>query len=146
MEKEKEIQEMATLNPYLSFEGDCKAAMEFYRDCFGGTLRIMTVGESPMAAAMPAQMHSQVMHASLEAEGIAIMASDMLDGATLTRGNGTALMLQCGSEEEIRRLFGRLSAGGIANTPVKVEFWGAMYGDLTDRFGVRWMLNFEKKA
>lgn len=137
---------MATLNPYLSFEGDCRAAMEFYRNCFGGTLRIMTVGESPMAASMPAAMQAQVMHANLETAGITIMASDMLDGTKLARGNGTALMLQCGSEEEIRRLFEKLSAGGIANAPVKVEFWGAMYGDLTDKFGIRWMLNFEKKA
>ena len=136
---------MATLNPYLSFEGDCKAAMEFYRDCFGGTLRIMTVGESPMAASMPAAMHPQVMHANLETTGITIMASDMLDGTKLRIGNSMALMLQCGSEEEIRRLFNALSRGGTANTPVKVEFWGAMYGDLTDKFGVRWMLNFEKK-
>ena len=137
---------MATLNPYLSFEGNCKSAMEFYRECFGGILRIMTVCESPMAASMPAALQAQVMHANLETAGITIMASDMLDGTKLKIGNAINLMLQCGSEEEIHRLFNALSKGGTANTPVKVEFWGAMYGDLTDKFGVRWMLNFEKKA
>jgi len=135
---------MATLNPYLSFDGRCEEALRFYKDCLGGELKIMTVGESPMAASMPKETHANVMHALLETEGIRIMASDMLDGTPLDRGNATSLMLLCGSEEEVRALFGKLSAGGIVNAPVKAEFWGAIYGDLTDKFGVRWMLNYDK--
>lgn len=52
--------------------------------------------------------------------------------------------LVCDSEEELRAYFGKLSAGGKVNQAVKQEFWGAMYGDLTDKFGMRWMLNYEK--
>ncbi len=72
------------------------------------------------------------------------MAADVLDGEKLVRGNANNLMLLCASEDELRSLFVKLSAGGTVNAPVKVEFWGAIYGDLTDKFGVRWMLNHEK--
>ncbi|OHD15117.1 MAG: hypothetical protein A2Y38_11395 [Spirochaetes bacterium GWB1_59_5] len=135
---------MAKLNPYLSFNGTCEAALSFYKKCFGGELKIMTVGASPMAASMPKEMQSSVMHGLLEADGIRIMASDMLDGDKLERGNAMSLMLQCSSEAELRDLFGKLSPGGTVNAPVKEEFWGAIYGDLTDKFGVRWMLNYDK--
>jgi PhnB protein len=132
------------MNPYLSFDGRCGEAMRFYKECLGGELKIMTVGESPIAATMPEEMRASVMHALLETDSIRIMASDMLDATPLERGNGMNLMLLCQSEEEVHVLFGKLSAGGTVNAPVKVEFWGAVYGDLTDRFGVRWMLNYDK--
>jgi len=135
---------MATLNPYLSFEGHCREAMEFYASCLGGSLKIMTVGESAISASMPKEMQASVMHARLETGALILMASDVLDGEMLVRGNANNLMLLCESEEEIRALFDKLSKGGKVNAPVKVEFWGAVYGDLTDKFGVRWMLNYEK--
>jgi len=136
---------MATLNPYLSFEGRCREAMQFYASCLGGDLKIMTVGESAVAASIPKEMQASVMHARLETGNLILMASDVLDSEKLIRGNATNLMLLCESEEEIRTLFDKLSAGGTVNAPVKVEFWGAVYGDLTDKFGVRWMLNYEKQ-
>ncbi len=135
---------MATMNPYLSFDGRCGEAMRFYKECLGGELKIMTVSESPIAATMPKEMRASVMHALLETGNIRIMASDMLDATPLERGNGMNLMLLCQSEEEVHALFGKLSAGGTVNAPVKVEFWSAVYGDLTDKFGVRWMLNYDK--
>jgi PhnB protein len=135
---------MATLNPYLSFEGRCREAMEFYAACLGGELTILTVGESAVAASLPKELQASVMHAKLDAGSLRIMASDVLDGDKLLRGNATNLMLLCDSEEELRTLFGKLSMGGTVNAPVKVEFWGAIYGDLTDKFGVRWMLNHDK--
>ncbi|HCM27442.1 MAG TPA: VOC family protein [Treponema sp.] len=135
---------MATLNPYLFFEGRCGEAMRFYAECLGGELTIQTVGESAMASSMPKEMQASVMHAKLEAGSLRIMASDMLDGEKMVQGNATNLILLCDSEEEIRTLYGKLSAGGKADSPVKKEFWGAFYGDLTDKFGVRWMLNFDE--
>jgi PhnB protein len=135
---------MATLNPYLTFDGDCASALAFYKECLGGELKIMTVGASPVAASMPRETHSSVMHGLLEADGIRIMASDMLGDDKLKRGNTISLMLLCGSEAELRDLFGKLSRGGTVNAPVKAEFWGAIYGDLTDKFGIRWMLNYDK--
>jgi uncharacterized glyoxalase superfamily protein PhnB len=66
---------MTQLSPYLHFDGTCREAMTFYQSCFGGELRLMTVGESPMAARMPAKQHERILHASLKADSVSIMAS-----------------------------------------------------------------------
>jgi PhnB protein len=136
---------MATINAYLTFDGDCREAMTFYRDCLGADLKLMTVGESPVAAQLPVGTHSMIMHAALTKGPLTLMASDMMEqGAALSRGNSMCLMLYCSSEEEIRSYFAKLSAGGKVMTELKVEFWGSMYGDVVDKFGTRWMLNYDQ--
>jgi PhnB protein len=134
---------MATIDAYLSFAGNCREAMTFYRDCLGGELQLMTVGESGVAAQMPKEAQGLIMHAALTKGPLALMASDMMDGGAVDQGNAMSLMLYCGSEEEIRAFFSKLRAGAKVNTELKVEFWGSMYGDLVDKFGVRWMFNYD---
>ena len=135
---------MKNLVPYLSFEDNCKEAMEFYRDCLGGKLTLMTVGESPMAAQVPAQVHGLIMHANLSGGAFGLMASDDIQGGKVTVGSAINLMIDCDSEKEIRELFPKLARGGKVNSELKVEFWGSLYGDLTDKYGLRWMLNFDQ--
>jgi len=135
---------MATLNPYLTFDGTCREAMTFYSKCLGGTLTLMTVGDSPASAQIAKENHHHIMHSSVTAGSLVLMASDRLGTGEHIEGTNISLMLQCGSEEEIRSLFAKFSEGGTVNTEFKVEFWGAMYGDVTDRFGLRWMFNYEK--
>lgn len=135
---------MASINPYLTFAGTCREAMSFYRDCLDAELSIMTVGESPAAAQMPKESHGMVMHALLKKGALTLMASDMVGPGDLRRGNDIALMLYCSTEEEIRTFFPKLAAGGTINTDLREEFWGAVYGDITDKFGLRWMLNYDK--
>lgn len=134
---------MTRINAYLAFGGDCRQAMSFYKECLGGELTMQTVGESPMAEQMPPEAQQQIMHASLVKDELVLMASDMLQGELL-QGNTMSLLLDCGSEEEVKRFFSGLSAGGKVNAPLMEQFWGATFGDLTDRFGVRWMLNYAK--
>ncbi len=135
---------MATINPYLQFDGNCDQAMTFYKECLGGKLTFMRIRDTPMANDMPAENQSKIMHANLSADGITILASDRMDSAALVRGNDVYLMLYCSSEEEIRTLFPKLSAGGSNKTELKEEFWGAIYGDFIDKFEVRWMMNWDK--
>ena len=135
---------MASIIAYLTFDGRCREAMNFYKEAFGGELKIMTVGESPAAAQMPKDAHGLVMHADLRAEGLSLMASDNLGGpGPVTVGSAINLMANCSSEAEIRSIFPKLARGGKVNSELKVEFWGSLYGDLTDKFGLRWMLNFD---
>jgi PhnB protein len=135
---------MAQINAYLYLDGTCREAMTFYKECLGGELTIMTVGESPMAAQLPPNAKNLVMHAMLRSGPLTLLASDSIGGAKLVAGTTVSLMLNCTSEEEIQSAFSKLSAGGKVGHPLKQEFWGATYGDFTDRFGVRWMLNYEK--
>ncbi|MDD2970016.1 MAG: VOC family protein [Lachnospiraceae bacterium] len=133
---------MSVLIPYLNFEGNCNEAMNFYKECFGGELVVQTVAESPMADQMPLEMKDLVLHARLEKGNIIIMASDAMD-KEMVNGSMITLMIQCDSEEEINSYFANLSAGGVVSMPLSKQFWGATYGQLTDKFGVLWSLNYE---
>lgn len=132
---------MSQLTPYVHFDGTCRDAMTFYQNCLGGELALMSVGESPMAAQMPPEMHGRTLHALLRSDGFALMASDMLGPDGVVRGNDVALCLGCSSKEEAQTVFDQLAAGGQVGHPLKEEFFG-LFGDLTDQFGVRWMVQW----
>jgi PhnB protein len=133
---------MTRLVAYLYFNGNCREAMEFYRTSLGGELKLMTVGESPMAGQMPAAMHKNILHASLKNDGIELMASDMMGPEGIRQGNAITLTLVCGSSQEQERMFAMLSAGGKVIHPLKEEFFGT-HGDLKDKFGISWALSYE---
>ena len=135
---------MTQINAYLNFGGNCRQAMEFYKSCLGGELVMQTVGGSPVEAQCPAGMKDQILHASLTKDSLILMGSDMAGPEGIVNGNNIALSLNCISEDEINRFFSALSAGGKIIDPLKTQFWGAIFGVFNDRFGIRWMLNFDK--
>jgi PhnB protein len=137
---------MPQIQNYLTFGGNAREAMNFYKECFNGDLNIMTVGESPIASQCPTGMQDQVMHSTLMKDGNSLlMASDMvMQGKELMQGNNFALSVNCNSEEEINSLFKKLGNGGTVIDPLKEQFWGAIFGVLNDKFGIRWMFNYEK--
>ncbi|WP_158795358.1 VOC family protein [Pedobacter sp. L105] len=137
---------MTQINVYLIFDGNCAEAMNFYQDCLGGELILNKVEGSPLEAECAAGMEDKIMHAHLASNSIIIMASDRLMPGDFIRGNGYSLALQCSSEEEINTFFTKLSAGGTIGHPLKEQFWGAIFGMFTDKFGVEWMLNFDKAS
>jgi PhnB protein len=137
--KEKKI--MAQLNPYIHFDGNCKEAMNFYKDALGGDLTLQTIGESPMAGGMPKEEHNKVLHSVLTKDGFVLMASDMMQADRVVRGNAYTLCLVCNSKQEIETLYSKLSAGGNVTHPLKEEFFGT-FGDCTDKYGVDWMFQF----
>lgn len=117
--------------------------MNFYKGCFGGELSFMTVGESPMAKDMPDDKQHLIMHSELKKGDFVFFGSDMMrDVATI--GDNVGMSLNCESEEEIKDLFAKLSAGGEVFMPIEDAFWGALFGMVTDKYGIEWMLNFQK--
>jgi PhnB protein len=134
---------MAQLNPYLNFNDNCLEAMNFYKDCLGGELTVVTVGESAMADQMPPQLKDAVLHATLKNGEAVIMASDMRRGE-LTDGNTVQLCMVCKTEDEINAYFSRLSTGGKITQPLNDMPWGSRLGTLTDKFGKLWMLEYDK--
>jgi PhnB protein len=135
---------MKQLNPYLTFDGNAREAMEFYKTCFGGELAIMTFADSPMKAQAPPGAENRVMHARLSKGPIVLMASDALPGMPFQQGNNFQLAISCEAPEESDRLFTALSAGGKVVMPLQETFWAERFGMLTDKFGVSWMLDLEK--
>lgn len=139
------MREMTQINSYLTFNGNCREAMLFYRECLGGELVLQTIGESPMAGKMPAKMKNSILHATLTRGPLVVMASDMVSEKGLVKGNAVSLLLQCSSEKEIREFYYKLSSGGEATHPLETSFWGALFGDLIDKYGNHWLLHFDKK-
>ncbi len=137
---------MTQINSYLTFNGNCKEAMTFYAGCLGGELVLQTIGESPLADKMPAQMKKSILHATLTRRDLILMGSDMVSEKGLVKGNSVSLMLNCSSEEEIRSLYELLSKDGEATHPLEVSFWGALFGDLTDKYGNHWLLHLDQQS
>lgn len=134
---------MAQINPYLGFGGNCREAMNFYKECFGGDLTMRTFEDSPMD--MPSDQRENIMHASLINDDMILMGSDGMQQETMDTGNRVTLSVNCDTAEEIERLFNKFSEGGNVTMPLQDTFWGARFGMLTDKYGIKWMFNCEKK-
>ena len=135
---------MSQINAYLTFNGNCRQAMNFYNEVLDGELSLQTIGDSPMADKMPAKMKDCILHSQLTKGDLVLMGSDMVGEQGLLKGNSVTLMLACNSEEEIKYCYEKLSAEGKATHPLENTFWGALFGGLTDKFGNHWLLNLEK--
>lgn len=134
---------MTQINAYLTFNGNCREAMNYYKDCLGGELTLQTVDGTPMADKMPPQMRQHILHSTLKKDGLIIMASDMAR-AKLAGGNRVSLMLNCSNDEEINAYFNRLADGGKIIDPLAEMFWGAKFGAIEDKFGINWLLHYDK--
>jgi PhnB protein len=130
------------LEPYIFFKGQAKEAMEFYKDVFGGELSMQTYGDTPPETqkqmGITAENRNNVMHAKLEGD-VVIMGSDTPNASPEAKkielsigGNDTA---------KIKGYFEKLSKGGKVNQPLKKQFWGDTFGQLTDKYKVDWMFN-----
>jgi PhnB protein len=126
------------LNPYLSFSGNAREAMEFYRSVFGGELEINTFSE--YGGAPPGQSEDGVMHALLTTDsGFVLMASD---GAEVASASGAISVSLSGTDAaELRGYWEKLSADGTVTMPFEKQMWGDEFGMCVDRFGVPWMVD-----
>lgn len=133
------------MHPYLTFSGNCREAMSFYKKCLGGTLTFQTVGEFPLAVKLPARMKKSILHSTLVKGALTLMGSDMVSENGLTKGNAVSIMLNCNSEKEARSVYKKLSEDGIQTHPIELTFFGALLGGLTDKYGNHWLLHYEQK-
>lgn len=131
-----------TINAYLTFNGNCRQAMQFYKECLGGELHFQTIGESPLSATMPVKMKNCILHSSLTNDAFVLMASDLVDDKGLIKGNTVSLLLDCRSEEEVKERYAKLSSGGKATHPPIISHWGTLFGNLIDKYGNHWILNY----
>lgn len=127
------------LNPYLSFNGDAREAMEFYRSVFGGDLNVSTFGESGMPDGPGAD---KVMHAQLETpSGFTLMASDTAPGMDYAPPNGSITVSLSGDDESLRGYWEKLSSGGTVMMALEKQAWGDEFGMCADRYGIPWLVN-----
>jgi PhnB protein len=132
------------LNPYIAFAGTAREAMEFYKSVFGGTLTLNTFGE--LGAPDPA-LNDKIMHSMLETDaGYTIMASDTAPGMQITPGNNTTISLSGDDDAALRSYWEKLAASGTVTMPLEKQVWGDEFGQLTDRYGIPWMINITQAA
>jgi PhnB protein len=135
------------IEPYLTFDGNCEEALEFYCKCLDGKLiTMMRYAGSPMdTAELPAQWKNKVMHATLEADGKHLMASDNMPGRPFKGYSGITVSVNIPKDAARgRQVFDALAQGGRIEMPFQKTFWGAQFGMLTDKFGVPWMVNCDE--
>lgn len=129
------------LNPYISFDGNAREAMEFYQGVFGGNLTMSTFGE--FGASDPG-MADKIMHSMLEtSSGFTLMASDTPPGMEHKPGTNIAVSLSgdAGSGDELRGYWAKLSESGTVSVPLEKQMWGDVFGMCVDRFGIGWMVD-----
>lgn len=142
---------MTTINSYLTFEGNCEEAFNFYKSVFGGEFSyIGRFEEMPPMEEMPPlreEDKKKIMHVSLPVGNSVLMGSDTCGdwAPQFIKGNNISLSISANSKEEANRMFDALSKGGKVIMPLEDTFWGDYYGMFTDKFGINWMISVSQK-
>jgi PhnB protein len=129
----------SVLNPYLMFPGTAREAMTFYKDVFGGDLKLNTFGDFPGA---DEKLAEKIMHGMLTTPGgFTLMGADEPPGEEVKAGNNFSISLSGDDDAELQGYWDKLSAGGEVTMPLEKQMWGDTFGQCVDRFGTPWMVN-----
>jgi PhnB protein len=130
------------LIPYLNFQGNAWEAMSFYQKVFNGTLHdVSHFGDTNPN--MPEDQKNGIMHGRLAFGDNLIMFSDSMHGHVVYFGNSVNLSIGLNDEAEAYSVFNQLADSGQITVPMAKQFWGAIFGMVTDKFGIHWMINCE---
>ena len=130
---------------YLSFEGRCEEALEFYRKAIGAEVEMLmrySDNPEPPPGGVTPGTEKKIMHSSFRVGQTVLMASDgYCKGAA--KFEGITLALSAKDDAEAKRLFDALADGGTVQMPLDRTFFSSSFGMLADRFGVGWMVLVE---
>ena len=130
---------MLGVNPYIAFKGNCREAIEFYKGALNAAvLFTQTVGESPMSNMGPPE---NIMHCSLKVGDSTIMMCDDPRPDAAAAGGNISLAIGLNDPERAKQLFGNLSKDGSVLMPLEKTYWAEAFGMVTDKFGIKWMVN-----
>lgn len=145
---------MATINPYLNFNGNTEEAFNFYKSVFGGEFAaVMRFGDVPKTEGCDGMKVAEneldkIMHIALPiGRGNILMATDGLEsmGQNFKVGDNFSISISADSRAEADALFSGLSEGGTVEMPLADAFWGDYFGMLQDKFGIQWMVSYDEK-
>ncbi|MEU8527684.1 MULTISPECIES: VOC family protein [Streptomyces] len=131
------------LNPYITFDGDARQALEFYQGIFGGTLSLNTYADfGGEDGPPPGDLAEKIMHGMLETDsGFTLMCADVPPGMEYRPGNNISVSVSGEDDAELRAYWQQLSADGSVSVPLEKQMWGDVFGMCTDRFGIIWLVN-----
>ena len=133
---------------YLTFNGSTEEAFNFYKSVLGGEfVSVQRFGDTPQGDQMSAEDKKKIMHLTLKGDNnLLLMGNDHLDFmGPFIAGNNISLSIHPDSEEKADKLFNGFASGGTAIMPIAKVFWGAYFGMLVDKFGIKWLINHEYK-
>lgn len=143
---------MTTVNVYLTFDGNCEEAFNFYKSVLGGEFSYVgRFKDMPPQEGMPPiteEMSNKIMHMSLPiSKETMLMGSDTGGewASSFIRGNNFSISITTDSKENADRFFKGLSAGGNVTMPLADTFWGDYFGMFEDKFGINWMISFNQQ-
>jgi PhnB protein len=132
---------MLGVNPYITFKGNCRQAIEFYKNALGAeVLFVQTVGESPMSNMGPAE---NIMHCTIKVGDSTVMMSDDPRPDSPGGGGNISLAIGLNDPERAKQLFDNLAKDGSVIMPLGKTYWAEAFGMVADKFGVKWMVNCE---
>lgn len=137
---------MPSINTYLTFNGNCQQAFEFYKSVFGGEFSSKSkFEEMPPDPNYPISDtdKEKIMHITLPVgKGTVLMGSDMAGEweKSFNQGNNFSISIDAESKKEAENLFTALSENGQVIMPMNDTFWGSYFGMLIDQFGIQWMV------
>ncbi len=140
---------MATINPYLTFNGNCEEAFTFYKSVFGGEFQFLgRYKEMPPMEGMnvPEAEGEKIMHVSLPiSKETILMGSDSSEafGKATVIGNNISISITADSEAEADKLFNAIAAGGQVTMALSKTFWESYFGMCVDKFGIGWMMSYD---
>ncbi len=131
------------LNPYLNFNGNTAEAMEFYHSVFGGKLEMQKFSDAK-GMEVPAGYEDKILHSKLESDEVVLMASEGKPDTDVVFGDNISMSLMGSDHDKLAEIFNALAEGGEVTMPLALQFWGDTFGELTDKFGIHWMVNITK--
>ena len=135
---------MTTINPYLTFNGNCEEAFNFYASVFDSESPMFNrFNDFPSEDGAPNSEGEKIMHVAIPlGQGTVLMGSDALQAmGTPVIGDNFSLSLQVDSRADADKFYAGLSAGGQATMPMAQAPWGDYFGMLTDQVRIQWMIN-----
>lgn len=143
---------MTTVNVYLTFNGNCEEAFNFYKSVFGGEFPFLGRFKDMPAGSgkpVPAEDAEKIMHVSLPISKETVLMGSDTGGewaSNYSAGNNFSISINTDSKENADKLFNGLSSGGQVTMPMANTFWGDYFGMFTDKFGINWMVSFNQNA
>jgi PhnB protein len=137
---------MATINPYINFNGNAEEAFNFYKSVFGGEFERVARFKDLESPEFPVAPHDadKIMHIALPIGGNVLMGNDVPEsmGRTNENENRSKISVNVESKEEADRVFNGLSEGGSVEFPMGDSPWGSYFGMFRDKYGIEWMVDF----
>jgi len=142
---------MATINPWINFNGNAEEAFTFYKSVFGGeftkVVRFKDIASDEFPVAE--KEANKIMHIALPiGNSTMLIANDVPEamGRVSENENRSKIAISAESREEADKLFTGLSAGGTVEMPMAESPWGTYFAMFRDKYGIEWTVEFDPKA